>query len=230
MFSPMNHQLTLWDPLPDLLSPDSSLHQSNISTDEELINLPGAIVIFCPRFLSREAGDRLFHQLLQETAWRQEAVRIFDKSIPQPRLTAWYGDPHTAYTYSGIKLHPEPWTPTLLDLKSQIELQTQAEFNSVLLNLYRDGQDSVSWHSDNEPELRRNPIIASLSLGATRRFSLKHRQRKDLKPVHLELSHGSLLLMLGDTQKNWLHQVPKTNQLVEKRISLTFRVTSLSIV
>jgi alkylated DNA repair dioxygenase AlkB len=121
-------------------------------------------------------------------------------------------------------MQPHPWTETLLEIKSRVEEQVCVSFNSVLLNLYRTGQDSVSWHSDNEAELSQCPVIASLSLGATRRFSLKHKWRNDLKPIHLELQSGTLLLMGGTTQRNWLHQVPKTTKPVGQRINLTFRV------
>jgi alkylated DNA repair dioxygenase AlkB len=211
----MNQQLHLWhwDTSPPLT------HPFNLVT----LPLPDADIQLYESFWPPEASDRGFTQLLQETPWRQETAHLFQRSIPIPRLTAWYGDRGKTYAYSGIEMQPEPWTTTLLELKTAIETVVSASFNSVLLNLYRTGQDSVGWHSDDEPELGRNPIIASVSLGATRRFSLKHKRRKDLNPVHLDLSHGSLLLMQGPTQHNWVHQVPKTTKPIEPRINLTFR-------
>jgi len=192
---------------------------------EETLNLPDGEAVFYRNFLDWEVGDRYFQALLQETQWRQDYLQVHGKSVPLPRLTAWYGD--VGYAYSGIDMEPKPWTVTLLDIKARVEAVAKVSFNSVLLNLYRNGQDSVSWHSDNEPELRQYPAIASVSLGATRRFSFKHKLRKDLKPIHLELPHGSLLLMLGSTQIHWLHQVPKTTQAVNSRINLTFRTIFL---
>jgi alkylated DNA repair dioxygenase AlkB len=187
----------------------------------EGLELPDGEVLLYRNFLDWEVGDRYFQELLHQTRWRQDYLQVHGKSVPLPRLTAWYGD--GGYAYSGIAMEPEPWTPTLLAIKAQVEALAKVAFNSVLLNLYRNGQDSVSWHSDNEPELRRYPAIASVSLGATRRFSFKHKRCKDLKPIHLELPHGSLLLMQGSTQIHWLHQVPKTTQSISPRVNLTFR-------
>jgi alkylated DNA repair dioxygenase AlkB len=207
----MGRQMMLWDGQigenPELIG--------------EVLNLPDGEAILYRHFLAWEEGDRYFQELLQETRWQQDYLQIQGKSVPLPRLTAWYGD--AGYAYSGIEMEPEAWTSTLLAIKARVEEVAQVSFNSVLLNLYRNGQDSVSWHSDNEPELRRYPAIASVSLGATRRFSFKHKHRKDLKPIHLDLPHGSLLLMQGNTQIHWLHQVPKTTQLISPRINLTFR-------
>ncbi len=143
--------------------------------------------------------------------------------MPLPRLTAWYGDEGKSYTYSGIEQHPDPWTPTLKLIKSKVEEILEVTFNTVLLNLYRDGKDSVSWHSDDELELGENPIIASVSFGAVRRFSLKHKISKDYK-IDLDLPNGSLLLMKGETQHFWQHQIAKTSKSVQPRINLTFRM------
>jgi alkylated DNA repair dioxygenase AlkB len=155
--------------------------------------------------------------------WEQHRIRIRGREIASPRLSAWYGDPDAHYRYSGLSLEPRPWLPVILELKSRVEAACDEPFNSVLLNLYRDGSDSMGWHSDDEPELGERPLIASLSLGATRRFRLRHRRRKDLEPVAIDLEGGSLLIMEGDTQRFWKHQVPKTKRTVEPRINLTFR-------
>lgn len=188
------------------------------------ILLPDADVTLHEGFFDLEASDRFFAQLLCEVNWRLEVAQLFNKPIPLPRLSAWYGDMGKSYSYSGIEMQPEAWTENLLEIKTAVEPVAQVCFNSVLLNLYRDGQDSVGWHSDAEPVLGRNPVIASVSFGATRRFSLKHKFRQDLQPIHLDLTHGSLLLMQGSTQHYWVHQVPKTTKLVGQRINLTFRV------
>jgi alkylated DNA repair dioxygenase AlkB len=164
-------------------------------------------------------ADRLLDDLAGSIAWRQEVATVMGRRVAIPRLTAWHGE--AGYVYSGIAMQPAAWTPPLLELKRCAEAHAGQGFNSVLLNLYRDGRDSVSWHADNEPGLGRNPVIASLSLGATRRFQLKHRRRDER--VALDLSHGSCLIMAGATQHHWLHQLPKTAQPVGPRINLTFR-------
>ncbi|MEL7340262.1 MAG: alpha-ketoglutarate-dependent dioxygenase AlkB [Bacteroidota bacterium] len=176
-----------------------------------------------PHFLGGAAATSLRERLIDSVPWKQEPIVIFGKSVMQPRLTAWYGDPDTAYSYSGIVMEPLSWPDYLLEIKSQIEAVAEARFNSVLLNYYRDGQDSMGWHSDNEPELGTNPVIASLSLGGTRRFHLKHRQRKELETIRMDLSDGSLLVMGGALQHHWLHQISKTKKQVAGRINLTFR-------
>lgn len=185
--------------------------------------LPDADIILYPLLLDESASEHLLTDLTQTIAWRQDWITIYGRSLPQPRLTAWYGDPGKSYTYSGITMLPTPWTPTLLDLKAQVDALAGVVFNSVLLNLYRDGNDSMGWHSDDEPELGQNPIIGSLSLGGTRRLMLRHRFEKSLKH-QLELTSGSFLLMQGTTQQYWQHQVPKTKRPVLPRINLTFRV------
>ncbi|XOV86320.1 MAG: alpha-ketoglutarate-dependent dioxygenase AlkB family protein [Pseudomonadota bacterium] len=175
-------------------------------------------------FLAANAADDYFNALGREAAWEQSVIRIYGRECPIPRLNAWHGDPGAAYTYSGRCFQPHPWTPALLEVKQRIESLTDAAFNSVLVNLYRDGNDSVSWHSDDEPELGQNPVIASVSLGAERKFVLKHKRRRDLPPVNLWLPTGSLLLMSGETQHHWTHQVPKTRKSVGQRINLTYRL------
>lgn len=178
---------------------------------------------FMPNFLSE---DQAFQQetLLQNTIeWKQEEVYVYGKKHKEPRKTAWYGNKECIYSYAGKTNHPNPWTEALLQLKTDIEaLIPGASFNSVLLNQYRDGNDKMGWHSDNEKELGKNPLIASLSLGATRFFDLKHKRVKSLKK-RLELPAGSLLIMCGSTQENWLHQIPQQKTVKEPRINLTFR-------
>ena len=191
-------------------------------------DLPDAEVWLDGAFLTEAVADELLATLLAEIAWQQKSIKLFGKTIPQPRLVAWYGDPGASYTYSGLTWEPLDWTDGLRSLKSLVEaaageyLGNNPQFNSVLLNLYRDGQDSMGWHSDDEPELGRNPVIASLSLGAQRRFALQHKRRKELKQK-LDLSHGSLLVMAGETQHHWRHQVAKTTRVKEPRVNLTFR-------
>jgi alkylated DNA repair dioxygenase AlkB len=153
----------------------------------------------------------------------QQQIKIFGKEVCVPRLTAWYGDKGMSYSYSGITVNPLPWTPALLEIRDRVGARSGTPFNSVLLNQYRTGADSVAWHADDEPELGLNPIIASVSFGGTRKFQLKHKTRKEMRHS-LDLTCGSLLLMRGKTQHHWLHQVPKTKRAVETRVNLTFRV------
>ncbi|MFN7928651.1 MAG: alpha-ketoglutarate-dependent dioxygenase AlkB [Blastocatellia bacterium] len=186
--------------------------------------MPDADVRYFPQAFSREESDAYLQGLLTEIEWRQEQIKIFGRDIPQPRLSAWYGDANAVYTYSGIVNQPLPWQPLLLAIRQRCEELTDAAFNSVLLNYYRTGQDSMGWHQDNEPELGAQPVIASVSFGASRRFQFRHKKRKDLVPVTIALEHGSLLLMQGATQSFWKHQLPKTTQPVGPRINLTFRL------
>ena len=165
----------------------------------------------------------LAQELMTSTPWRAEQIVVWGKSYPQPRLIAWYGDETKNYSYSGIALQPLPWTATLIDVKSRVEDATGAVFNSVLLNYYRNNQDSMGFHSDDEPELGVQPIIASLSLGAERTFVLKHKSSKHEKAVRLKLPSGSLLLMRGDTQRNWKHGIGKESAACGPRVNLTFR-------
>jgi alkylated DNA repair dioxygenase AlkB len=189
---------------------------------------PGPDLAWRPGFLAQAEADAAFVALARETPWRQERIAVYGREVLQPRLTAWYGDPGARYAYSGLALEPLPWTPLLADLKARVETASGARFDSLLLNLYRDGRDCVSWHSDAEPELGRNPVIASLSLGAALRFQL--RSRPPLPPARRELAlrHGDLLLMRGATQHEWAHQVPRTARPVGPRINLTFRLVRRS--
>jgi alkylated DNA repair dioxygenase AlkB len=187
------------------------------------IKLIDADLKFARGFYTAAEADRWFYALKRDTRWRQDEIKVWGKTHLQPRLTAWYGDPGRAYSYSGITLQPLPWTPELLQIKSSVEDAADMDFNSVLINLYRDQQDSVGWHSDNEPELGKNPVIASLSLGEARTFKLKHKSNKQQKPLMLDLTHGSLLIMSGSTQECWLHAVEKETSARQARINLTFR-------
>jgi alkylated DNA repair dioxygenase AlkB len=167
-------------------------------------------------------ADRLFDALRIGITWEREEVLIFGERRAVPRLVAWHGEPGATYTYSGTRHEPRPWTADLEEIRRRVEQLTGHAFNSVLLNRYRSGRDGMGWHSDDEPELGPDPVIASVSLGATRRFRLRHRRNR-AEPVSLLLEHGSLLLMAGATQRHWLHAVPKTATTVGERINLTFR-------
>jgi alkylated DNA repair dioxygenase AlkB len=189
---------------------------------EEVLSMPNAEVTFYRNFFDLRESDKIFQTLRDEISWRQDKMKIYGKDIDLPRKTAWYGDQNKSYTFSGIHLNPEPWTPMLLQMKERIERASGVMFNSVLLNLYRHGNDGISWHTDAEPELGENPVIGSVSFGGTRRFMFRHRQDQTLK-TEVELTHGSFLLMAGETQHFWQHQIPKTSRQVEPRINLTFR-------
>jgi alkylated DNA repair dioxygenase AlkB len=186
-----------------------------------LDNETGRIVLV-QQALSPESAGRVFDQLRHEVNWQQDQLRIAGRCIPIPRLQSWYGDAGALYGYSGLSLKSNGWTPTLLELRELVEHWSCVAFNSVLLNLYRDGQDSVGWHSDDEPELGRQPVIASLSLGASRYFSMR-RKRSGEGRIKIQLDSGSLLVMSGALQHCWQHQVAKTSVDVGERINLTFR-------
>lgn len=205
-----------------------NLWQAPIDQTSIVIPMVDADVRFYPRAFNPEASKRLYRALDQTICWRQDHIKIFGQSHPLPRLTAWYGDPGTSYTYSGIEMQPLPWTAVLLEIKAGVEALTGVAFNCVLLNKYRTGQDGMGWHSDDEPELGTNPRIASVSFGGARRFVFKHKYRQALGTIEIEggLTDGSLLLMQGETQHCWQHRAPKTAKAVEPRINLTFRVRS----
>ena len=165
------------------------------------------------------SNAEIFERLLNETPWREDSVVVYGKRHLQPRLTAWYGD--ASYTYSGLRLEPLAWTALLLEIRAAVEAACGQRFNSVLLNRYRNERDSMGMHSDDEPELGTDPVIASLSYGATRSFILRH--KRDKRTVRLPLEDGSLLLMSGQLQRNWLHGINKTTRAVGERLNLTFR-------
>jgi alkylated DNA repair dioxygenase AlkB len=178
--------------------------------------------IFFETFFDKIQSDTFLDNLRNTIQWKQESMNMYGKKIDFPRLTSWYGDSDKPYSFSGITLHPLVWTKDLRAIKSMIEPTANAIFNSVLLNRYRNGNDSISWHTDAEKELGINPIIASVNFGATRKFQLRHIKTKE--KLEIELTHGSLLIMQGELQHFWQHQVPKTSKPVGERINLTFRV------
>lgn len=188
----------------------------------ERIELHDGELLWVRHFLPPQESSVLFSALLNTLPWQQDHLSIAGKSIPVPRLQAWIGDPGTTYHYSGLTLEPQPWTEALLTLRHRIEDYTDTHFNSLLANLYRNEHDSVSWHADNEPELGRNPVVASLSLGESRDLQLKHNHHKDQK-ISITLKNGDLLIMKGPLQHHWLHQIPKQKEPCLPRINLTFR-------
>ena len=187
------------------------------------IKLSNAEIDYTPAFFNLEESRELFEAIYHQTNWIEDDIKVYGKLYKQPRLTAFYANNEKAYGYSNISMSPQPFTPVLNAIKLKNEKATEMTFSSCLLNLYRDGQDSNGWHADDEKELGENPVIASLSLGADRLFHLKHKNIKTLKHK-LTLQNGSLLLMKGETQHHWLHQIPKTKKLIDKRINLTFRL------
>jgi alkylated DNA repair dioxygenase AlkB len=193
--------------------------------DAEFITLSmeGADVSYLPQLPIHLSNEKVFNTLYAETKWQHEQVVVWGKSHFQPRLTAWYGDPGKSYTYSGTVMFPLPWTNLLLSLRREVERVTQFAFNSVLLNLYRDENDRMGFHSDNEPSLGPEPVIASLSFGEVRTLVFKHKRDKAVKNKSLSLPDGSLLLMKGKTQINWAHGINKESRKCGPRINLTFR-------
>ncbi|MEZ5528988.1 MAG: alpha-ketoglutarate-dependent dioxygenase AlkB [Porticoccaceae bacterium] len=187
------------------------------------IDVPDGMLRYWPRFIEPEEGRKLFLTLRDTVSWEQTEIVIAGQLHKIPRLNAWYGEAGADYSYSGQLFRAMPWLPELAGLKRRVEQAVNGHFNSALINLYRDGRDSVDWHSDDEPELGRNPVIASISLGALRRFQFKHRTRRDLSLQTLELGHGSLLLMAGEFQHYWKHRLPKMSGMDEPRINITYR-------
>jgi len=181
---------------------------------------------FWSQFVEPDAADVAFPELLQTIPWRQEYLQLYGKRVAMPRLTCWFGDQGATSTYSGLRNIPLAWTRLLQDLRVEVEARVGQAFNSVLANLYRDGRDYMSWHSDDEPELGQRPTIASLSFGASHRFELRSRRSKSgaiRERQSIELTHGSLLVMKGDTQRGWEHSIPKESAVATPRINLTFR-------
>ena len=203
----------------------------NFSTEELFresklgYDLPDAEIEYFPEFFSREKSLNFLPQLLDTIKWKQNTIKMYGKENPVPRLEAWYGDPGKSYAYSGIRMEPSTWTDERNEIKRSIESEVAISFNSVLINYYRDGQDRVAWHSDDEKELGKNPVIGSVSFGAERTFKLRHKQYKEnnLKQS-IVLKNGSFLLMKGATQHHWMHEIPRTAKPIGPRINLTFRV------
>ncbi len=193
-----------------------------IDTAPRVVVDRGGSVTYDRYYFNPETADELLKTLLAQGVWKQNYLKMYGREIAFPRLTAWYGEKDAAYKYSGVENEPLPWLPILRKVRDRLYQDSKVKFNSVLLNLYRNGDDSLSWHADDERELGNTPVIASISLGASRTFQL--RSCDDRKIVTVELEHGSLLLMSGETQRNWEHRVPKQKDLLVPRINLTFRV------
>ena len=184
-------------------------------------DLPGAEVRLAP-FCDATAAANWFARLHAGIPWQRHRLRLFGRELDAPRLSCWIGDAGTSYTYSRTRFEPQPWTPALTGLRARLCRFCGEQYNSALCNLYRDGRDAMGWHSDDEPELGSEPVIASLSFGATRRFRLRHRCDPALR-LELELESGSLLHMAGATQRNYRHDLPRTMRALGPRINLTFR-------
>ncbi|MDM7553564.1 alpha-ketoglutarate-dependent dioxygenase AlkB family protein [Xanthomonas fragariae] len=192
------------------------------------VALPGAEISWCRGWLQGTQADALMQVLLAQVQWDVHRICIFGRLVDSPRLSSWIGDPQASYRYSGTQFAPQPWLEVLQPLRTRLQKETGYWFNSVLVNRYRGGSDAMGWHSDDEPELGPQPLIASLSLGAMRRFAFKHRDDATLKQT-LELGHGDLLLMGGDTQRHYRHALPRTAKPIGERINLTFRQIALRV-
>lgn len=193
-----------------------------IPSQGEVFPLQDGQMRYFKNFYSKHQANYLFAQLEKDIEWQQDPITVYGKTYLQPRLTALYAHNNKPYSYSGITMHPKAFTPELTNIQKAIETITKARFTTVLLNLYRDGQDSNGWHADDEKELGLNPVIASVSLGTPRFFHLKHKVHKE-KRFKILLEHGSLLLMEGAMQHHWHHQIAKTKKPLGPRINLTFR-------
>lgn len=185
--------------------------------------IPQGELLLKPTFIEESAAQQLYQTLLEELDWQQPEIRLFGRSMRIPRRQCFQGEMGVRYRYSGLTLSAEPWHPLIKTLKRRIEALSQQPFNSVLINDYRNGQDSMGWHSDDEAALGRNPVIASLSLGQSRRFLLRHRYDNTIAQQEYLLNNGSLLIMSGQLQHDWHHSVPKTRRQLAGRINLTFR-------
>jgi alkylated DNA repair dioxygenase AlkB len=188
---------------------------------EPLVDCDGHVYLIRNLWPSGKS-EQYFKIFRSSCPWRQDELTVYGRKYLTPRLTSWHGD--APYTYSGVTMTPQLWTRELLEIKTEIEAITEAKFNSVLLNLYRDGRDSMGWHQDNETALGENPLIASVSLGETRRFRLRHKTGK-ARTISIDLPNSSLLVMSGRLQQHWQHAVPKTARDVGARINLTYRWT-----
>ncbi len=201
--------------------PTKQFQHGIFESQTHVLQLPDAEVEYWPEFYPNDDANHLYSKILDETQWRQDTVTVYGKQHLTPRLSCWVGEPWMDYSYSNHTMKASAWSATLLAIKQRIERQTGDAFNSVLINYYRDGADSNGWHSDDEPELGPQPVIASLSLGAARDFKMRHKFDKTLKSS-MSLEHGSLLLMRGATQSHWQHHIPKRAR-ASGRINLTFR-------
>ncbi|MDY2587255.1 alpha-ketoglutarate-dependent dioxygenase AlkB family protein [Winogradskyella aquimaris] len=192
------------------------------SSEKQHLILPNAELIYVPDFFKIQEANYYFNAINKQTQWQHDDITVFGKTYKQPRLTALFGDTNQPYSYSNITMYPKAFTPILNVIKEKVEDFSNEKFNTLLINLYRDGNDSNGWHADNEKELGINPVIASISLGEERPFQFKHRTLKTEKHK-INLKHGSLLLMKGEMQHFWLHQIAKTKRKIQPRINLTFR-------
>ncbi len=187
-----------------------------------LIELPDANLCYLPQWVASDVAYQWLDELSQRTPWSQPQIRIYGRTHSVPRLVAWYGEPEARYRYSGLLHEPLPWTPLLHEIRQRVQRQVGQTLNGVLLNLYRDGEDAMGWHSDDEPELGQRPLVVSLNLGATRRFDFRRKGGSRIEHS-IELEHGSLLVMSGPTQHYWQHQIARSRQVTEPRLNLTFR-------
>ena len=188
-----------------------------------VFDLPDAEIVYYPNFFDVQKANELFENLKNQIPWQQDNITVYGKQYEQPRLTALFGNEGKPYGYSNIVMQPHNWSPLMIYIKEMVENICQETFTTVLLNRYRSGRDSNGWHADNEKELGRNPIIASVSFGAERVFQLRHNVLKEARQ-NIILQHGSLLVMTGTTQHFWKHQIPKTARTIDERINLTFRI------
>jgi alkylated DNA repair dioxygenase AlkB len=184
-----------------------------------VFDVPDAGLMLYDGFFTKEESDAYYNTLLAKTSWEEADLTIYDKTHVIPRMVSWYEDK----TSSGANPNGHDWTPELLAIKKRVEAETNFDFNSVLLNLYRNGKDGVGWHSDRTENFGKDQVIASVSFGETRPFRLRHKTRKDQPMLEIPLTHGTLLLMYGTTQTHWEHHVPKTAKDILPRINLTFR-------
>lgn len=199
----------------------TNLFSDNIN-DKEPIKINNGSYIYIPNYFNKFEADFFLNDFINNIVWEQQTMNMYGKIVPFPRLTTWYGDNDKPYKFSGITLQPHPWNESLLKIKNKIEPLSGVNFNSVLLNRYRDGNDSISWHTDAEKELGKNPVIASVNFGEERVFQLKHIETGER--IDIPLKHGSLLIMMGELQHFWKHQIPKSKRPMKERINLTFRV------
>jgi alkylated DNA repair dioxygenase AlkB len=197
----------------------------NQDRTNDLLHKDGTVDYY-PNVFTHNEGNRYFDLLLQKIVWENDDVIIFGKHIVAKRKVAWYGDSDYLYIYSNTTKQALAWIKELLELKQIVEKPTETKFNSCLLNLYHNGNEGIGWHSDDEESLEPNGTIASLSLGAERKFSFKHKKTK--QTISLVLEHASLLIMKDDTQTNWLHSLPKSKKITGPRINLTFRMMSIA--
>lgn len=186
------------------------------------VDLPDAELRYLPQWAAPGIADRWLRELSQQIPWSQPQITIYGRSVAVPRLVAWYGDAEARYRYSGLLNEPLPWTPLLADIRRQVQQEVRHTLNGVLLNFYRDGQDAMGWHSDDERELGRLPLVVSLNLGAARRFDFRRKGGSRIEHSIL-LEHGSLLVMSGPTQHYWQHQIARSRKVSEPRLNLTFR-------